>query len=77
MKMRYCTIIDLTKPKTRKNNKAIAPELTAKGFNLILFGKDSEKLNNVFHEVLTINQILDIRSIIHNSSPYPIVIISA
>ncbi|MCE7039090.1 SDR family NAD(P)-dependent oxidoreductase [Dyadobacter sp. CY312] len=48
--------------------KAIALELAAKGFNLILHGRDPDKIDTVNREVLTINPLLDIRSFIHDSS---------
>jgi 17beta-estradiol 17-dehydrogenase / very-long-chain 3-oxoacyl-CoA reductase len=48
--------------------KAIALELAAKGFNLILHGRDANKLDSVTREVLTINPLLDVRFIMHDSS---------
>ena len=48
--------------------KAIALELATKGFNLILHGRDPDKIDAVNREALTINPLLDIRSFIHDSS---------
>lgn len=48
--------------------KAIALELATKGFNLILHGRDSDKLDLVTREALTIDPLLDIRSFIQDSS---------
>lgn len=48
--------------------KAIALELATKGFNLILHGRDSIKLEAVIREALALNSTLDIHGIIHDSS---------
>ena len=48
--------------------KAIALELATKGFNLILHGRDTNKLEVVTGEALEINPALDIRYIVQDSS---------
>jgi 17beta-estradiol 17-dehydrogenase / very-long-chain 3-oxoacyl-CoA reductase len=48
--------------------KAIALELAAKGFNLVLHGRDMNKLTAVTRGALEINPVLDIRSIVQDSS---------
>lgn len=57
--------------------KAIALELAGRGFNLVLHGRDTNKVEAVTREALEINPDLDIRSIIQDSSVNNLIDISA
>jgi len=48
--------------------KAIAVELAKKGFNLIIHGRNADKLNAVKHEIFGINESLEVVTIAHDGS---------
>lgn len=48
--------------------KAIALELACKGFNIILHGRNAEKLQTVEQEIKTLNPVCEVVSIVHDGS---------
>jgi len=48
--------------------KAISLELAKKGFNLVIHGRNQDKLTAVRQEILTINEVLKVVTIVHDGA---------